>query len=191
VGAEHRLKREMLTLEGVRSIVESERGDKSGSMPWTSRFLDQADQQSGGRWSEAVLSGHDASRIVLPPHAGEPCRGDQMQLVPEGGATVAEVAAALRATRNDYERGNRECWSRIARAATTPFSTVVLTTMPLDLPEYRSLVTRAGALYHLDGFHRLVGWAWAGRLVSGATVRAIVADMAPPLPRPRGPGRRG
>jgi len=163
-------------LEAVRQIVEAERGGRDGSMPWTSRFLDQADRQSGGRWRRMELTSDEASRIVLPPHEGEPCRGDRLRLVPPGGATVAKTAAALSAMREDYAHANRECWGRIAHAAATPFSTIVLTTSPLDLVGYDSITPAVDGLYHLDGFHRLVGWAWAGRLLPDVTIQAIVAE---------------
>jgi len=169
-----------LTLDAVRHIVETERGGCGGSMPWTSRFLDQADRQSGGRWTHRLLTGDEARRIMLPPHRGEPCRGDRLRLVPPGGATVADVAAALREIQEEYARENAECWSRIARAATTPLSTIVVTTRPLDLEEFRSLAAEASRLYHLDGFHRLVGWMWAGRLGAHTAIRAIVAEIAGP-----------
>lgn len=169
-----------LTLEAVRHIVETERGGQGGSMPWTLRFLEQADRQSGGRWTRRQLTGDDASRIVLPPHQGEPCHGDRLRLVPPGGATVAEAAEALLGIQEEYARANAECWSRMSQAATAPLSTIVVTTRPLDLEEFRSLVPRAGRLYHLDGFHRLVGWMRAGRLGPRTSISAIVAEIAGP-----------
>jgi hypothetical protein len=79
--------------------------------------------------------------------------------------------------REDYAVANQECWGRIARAAATPFSTIVVTTRPLDIANYASLEPAPGRLYHLDGFHRLVGWSWAGRLLAATRVQAVVAEI--------------
>lgn len=126
-------------------------------------------------WRSVTLTGAALTSVMLPPHAGEPCRGDRRGLVPPGGLTVADAALALAAVREEYERDNPECWQRIARAAASPFSTVVLTTAPLDAADYLTLDTRHGTLYHLDGFHRLVGWAWSGRLAPAVRIQAVVA----------------
>ena len=82
----------------------------------------------------------------------------------------------LRAIRSDYEQNNPTCWGRIAEASAQPFSTLILTTAPLDADEYRSLTAEPGRLYHLDGFHRLIGWSLANRLTTGTRVRAFVAQ---------------
>lgn len=147
----------------------------SGSGPWTMRFLDVAERQFGGAWSEIELSGDEALAVILPPHAGEPCKGDRLPLVPPGGASAREAAETLRRIRRDYERANPSCWSRIAESAAAPFSALILTASPLDADDYRSVRAQPGHLYHLDGFHRLVGWAWAGRLTPMVKLNAFVA----------------
>jgi len=130
-----------------------------------------------GSWREVGIDASAALEIVLPPHNGEPCKGDRLELVPSGGATVAEAARALAAIRSSYERNNPTCWGRIAQAIDEPFSTIILTASPLDADEYRSVAPVAGRLYHLDGFHRLVGWAMAGRLGPNVKLRALVAGQ--------------
>lgn len=169
-----------MRLERVREIVLGERGGPAGSWPWTDRFLAVADRQFHGIWRRVELSGTAAAAILLPPHAGEPCRGDRLGLVPSGGATVRAAADALRSLHEDYETANRECWRRIAAAAAAPFSTIVLTPRPLRVPEFATVAAEPSCWYHLDGFHRLVGWAWAGRLTGVATVGAIVAGAPEP-----------
>jgi hypothetical protein len=148
----------------------------SGSAPWTLRFLDKADQQFGGEWHSRTLTGREALEILLPPHAGEPCKGDRLTLVDPAGATVRDAARRLAQFRENYQAANPSCWSRIEEAALAPFSGIILTPAPLDHDDYRGLEPEPGRLYHLDGFHRLVGWAWAGRL-SGTAVRvpALIA----------------
>jgi Family of unknown function (DUF6309) len=154
----------------VRQALGRGRDLASGSAPWTLGFLDQADRQFSGTWWQVELDGAAALGIILPPHLGEPCRGDRRELVPPGGASVRDVAVRLRSAAGDYARQNPECWSRIAQARLAPFSALILTTAPLALPEHATLTPRPGHLYHLDGFHRLIGWAIEGRL-EGEPVR--------------------
>jgi hypothetical protein len=100
-------------------------------------------------------------------------------LVSADGGTVADVAAKLQSIADDYARDNPSCWGRITEAADAPFSTLILTTAPLDTDEHRHLATRLvrnnDALFHLDGFHRLLGWALAGRLTPDVKIHAHVA----------------
>lgn len=164
-----------INVGALRAKLLAERGGADGSWPWTERLLARADRQFGGNWSFVNLPGPALAQVMLPPHAGEPCRGDRRGLVPPGGLTVGAAAAALALARSDYASDNPECWSRIADAAATPFSTIVLSTEPLDADDYRSVDVVPGTFYHLDGFHRLVGWAWAGRLTPGISVSVVVA----------------
>jgi hypothetical protein len=146
------------------------------SGPWTTRFLSTATAQFQGRWQSEMLAGAALEQIWLPPHAGEPCRGDRIALVPHGGANVATTAAHLRESTAAYARANPCCWSRIEAAMHEPLSPIILTTRPLDEDEYRSVrKDRGDRLYHLDGLHRLVAWALADRLTPEVRVRAFVA----------------
>jgi hypothetical protein len=163
----------------VVAAIGAERSLTEGSAPWTLGFLDVADRQFGGHWRQMTIDGPDALAVVLPPHAGEPCRGDRLALVGPGGATVERTSRRLAEVRESYMALNPTCWSRIASAAAAPFSTLVLTTSPLDADDYRSISPEAGRVFHLDGFHRLVGWAWAGRLIPGIRIRAWVTG--PPV----------
>ena len=147
----------------------------AGSAPWTRRFIDIADEQFDRRWREIELPAAEALEIWLPAHAGEPCRGDRVALTPPGGLTVREAAARLAEIRGEYQQANPSCWARINEAAAAPFSTLILTTAPLDTDDHRHLTRLPGALYHLDGFHRLIAWALAGRLTPEVTLRGHVA----------------
>ena len=140
------------------------------------KFIETAERQFGGAWQAQTLTGEEALEILLPPHAGEPCQGDRLTLVEPGGATVREVAQRLARVREAYQEANRTCWSRIEKAAVAPFSGIILTTAPLEADDYIGMTPLAGRLYHLDGFHRLIGWAWAGRLhAPQARIPAVVA----------------
>jgi hypothetical protein len=171
-----------ITLADLKARLLAERGHGRDSWPWTLRFLDRADEQFGGCWTVTTLSAIDAAGVLLPAHAGEPCRGDRMALVPAGGATVAQIADRLRDIQDVYARDNAECWRRILRASHQPFSTVVLSAAPLATREHAGLAPRAGALFHIDGFHRLVGWAFAGRLIGQATIPAVMAGELAGMP---------
>ncbi|HYN10474.1 MAG TPA: DUF6309 family protein [Vicinamibacterales bacterium] len=166
---------QLTDLPAVRARLLAERGDRTGSLRWTLEHLDAADRQFGGAWREITLDGACALRIILPAHAGEPCRGDVMPLVPREGATVREAAERLRTIESEYEAANPSCWGRIKRAADEPFSTVIVTAAPLDVEEYAGVEPRPESVYRLDGFHRLIGWAWAGRLTEAASIRAFIA----------------
>lgn len=141
--------------------------------------MESADAQFGGVWELGTLTGTAALAVVLPPHAGEPCRGDRLALVDPGGATVREAAERLMQIAAAYEQNSPSCWGRIQAAVAAPFSTLILTTSPIDTDEYRTIRPAADCLYHLDGFHRLVGWAWTGRLTADARIPAIVAGGFP------------
>lgn len=154
------------------------RGGPTGSWPWTVRLLDAADRRAAGHWRVVTIDAARALSVWLPSHAGEPCQGDRLTLVTEPGATVADAAAAFARIEAAYAKDNRSCWSRITRAAGEPFSPIALCNEPADPAGAAKTRPPEGTLFHLDGFHRLVGWAWAGRLVPGAAVRAFVADTA-------------
>jgi hypothetical protein len=165
----------VLSHDDIVAALAQGRDLKSGSAPWTLKFIERASAQFR-EWREVEIDTAAALDIILPPHNGEPCKGDRLELVPSGGATVVEATARLRAIRADYEKNNPTCWGRIAEASAQPFSTVILTTAPLDADEYGSLTHEAGRLYHLDGFHRLLGWSLANRLTTGTRVRAFIAQ---------------
>ena len=165
-----------MTRSEVIQSLGARRSLTDGSAPWTLRFVDIADKQFGGVWTPRTLTGAEALDIFLPPHAGEPCKGDRLTLIDPEGATVRDAARRLTQLRAQYEDANRSCWSRIEQAALEPFSEIILTTAPLDADDYRGMTRTPGRLYHLDGFHRLVGWAWAGRLAGNlAHIPAVVA----------------
>jgi len=176
-----------VTLQEVHETLWRSRGRTEGSGPWTGRLLDLADAGPGPDWWDVELSGADALAVVLPYHAGEPCHGDRLTLVGPEGLSVAGAAARFADIEADYARENRSCWSRIDAARRAPLSRVVLATAPIDHEEYRGLArgpASAGSdeprLYCLDGRHRLIGWALAGALGTGAVVPAHIAGAIAP-----------
>jgi hypothetical protein len=164
-----------LTVAEVIEALSKGRDLQSGSAPWTLRFLAHANAQFAGQWSAIELSGEEALAVMLPAHAGEPCRGDRRPLLESGGGTVREAALVLSRIQADYARDNASCWGRISQAGQEPISPVILTRAPLTLPDYAEVRSPVGSLFHLDGFHRLVGWALAGRLTPESRVTAALA----------------
>lgn len=164
-----------ISLPDVTAHLLAERGHDGESWPWTVRFLEMADRQFGAAWTRTVLPGPTARAVVIPPHAGEPCRGDRLELVGGVGTSVESAAGWLRTIQDQYAAANPTCWQRIQQAAQAPFSTIVVTTEPLGSVEHGGMTPAIGRLYHLDGLHRLLGWALANRLSPGASVPAIIA----------------
>lgn len=162
-------------MDSIEEACLRSRGGSHGSWPWTRKMLARADEQFGGVWRELTLSGDAALDILLPPHAGEPCKGDQLTLVADVGATVRDAGAALTQLGEAYARNNPSCTERLGFAADAPFSHVILCTAPLDWEEYAKVTPQPGAHYCIDGFHRLVAWAAAGRLTKDTTLSAWLA----------------
>ena len=158
----------VLTVDSIEEACLRSRGGSHGSWPWTRKMLARADEQFGGVWRELTIDGEAALGILLPPHSGEPCKGDQLTLVAGQGATVREAGAARTHLGDAYARNNPSCAERLGFAAGAPFSHVVLCAAPLDWEEYADVAPQTGAYYCIDGFHRLVAWAAAGRLTKDA-----------------------
>jgi len=162
-------------LKRVTASVLASRGGAHGSWPWTRKLLAAADAQFQSRWTSGSIDAAAALDIRLPAHAGEPCKGDLLTLGRGAGATVREAAAVLEKVAGAYARHNTSCMSRIEFAADAPLSQVVLCTSPLNWNEYADVAPAEGALYCIDGFHRLVAWAWKRRLASGASLPVWLA----------------
>ena len=165
----------MVTLAEIQQEILASRGGSHGSWPWTRKMLARADEQFGGPWREVALTADQALEILLPPHSGEPCRGDLLTVVGSGGATVREAARTLTSYGEAYAKNNPSCAERIGFASEAAFSHVVLCTAPLDWEEYAKVTPVDGARYCIDGFHRLVAWAAAGRISGDVTLSAWIA----------------
>lgn len=162
-------------LKHISDTVLASRGGTHGSWPWTRKMLAKADEQFANAWRELTISGDAALDVILPSHSGEPCKGDQLTLVADGGATVRDAGIALARLGEAYARNNASCAERIGFATDAPFTHLVLCTSPLDWEEYASVTPAEGAHYCIDGFHRLVAWSAAGRLNKDATLSVWMA----------------
>jgi hypothetical protein len=162
-------------LKEISDAVLASRGGTHGSWPWTRKLLARADEQFAGLWRELTIDGAAALDILLPSHSGEPCKGDQLTLVGHHGASVRDAGAALNELGDVYARNNPSCAERIGFARDAPFTRVIICTAPLDWEEYASVRPVPGAYYCIDGFHRLVAWAAAGRLKRDVSLQIWLA----------------
>lgn len=165
----------MMTVDAIEDACLRSRGGAHGSWPWTRKMLAQADDQFMRLWREVTITGDQALDILLPPHSGEPCKGDQLTLVGDQGATVRDAGAALIKLGAVYARNNASCAERIGFATDAPFTHIILCTSPLDWEEYARVTSHPKAYYCVDGFHRMVAWASAGRLTKDATLSIWMA----------------
>lgn len=165
----------VLTVDSIEEACLRSRGGSHGSWPWTRKMLARADEQFGGVWRELTIDGATALDIMLPPHAGEPCKGDLLTLVGDSGGSVRDVSVTLKEFGPAYERNNPSCTERIGFASESPFSHLVLCADPLNWEEFARVARQPRAHYCLDGFHRLVSWAAAGRLTADVQLSVWMA----------------
>jgi hypothetical protein len=142
---------------------------------WTVEMIREADRAAGGNWWALRVPGVALLDVGLPRHAGEPCQGDALELIPTGGTTVAGAVRALARQLDAYRAANRSCAGRIDRARGEPFSRILLSRRPLARPEYAGM--GPAPAYHLDGLHRLIGWGAEGRLTAEAWIDVYLAGV--------------
>ncbi|WP_224277288.1 DUF6309 family protein [Streptomyces sp. LS1784] len=128
-----------------------------------------------GRWHRVLLDGPEVLRVVLPWHLGE---DGEVELIPRTGLTVADAARRLTRLHATYATTNPLCAAKLARQATASPLPLFLSTVPMPGPDYEHLTVRGG-LIHLDGLHRMLAWATAGRLVPDRWTPAYVAGLSP------------
>lgn len=124
---------------------------------WALPLLDQLQRLASG-WQLVELDESEMSSLWLPPHAGEACHGDSMQLgATADGGTVEMTGAWLAANGAAYATANPSCWGRITFASGTAMSPIVVSSVGVGdrtKPDHARLVV-------VDGFHRVLGY-WAG-----------------------------
>jgi hypothetical protein len=157
----------------VEAALRASQDVTRGPGRWTIEMIREAERAAGGAWWALRVPGRALLDVALPRHAGEPCQGDRMELVPAGGATVEEAARALGLRLEAYRRANRSCAGRIDGARREPFSRILLSRQPLARDEYAGMP--AAPCYHVDGLHRLIAWAAEGRLTADAWIDVYLA----------------
>lgn len=128
-----------------------------------------------GRWHRVELEHTELLAVVLPWHLGE---DGEVELVPRTGLTVAAAAARLAGLGASYARTNPLCTLKLDRQAAARPRPLFLSTQAVPGEDYAGLTVRKG-LIHLDGLHRMLAWARAGRLAPGRWTPAYVAGLAP------------
>lgn len=137
--------------------------------------LDLATRQLGGTWHRVALDREDVLATVLPWHTGE---GGDRVLVDPAGTTVAEAVASLSSWEGRYAASNPVCSGKLDWHAAADPTPLFLSTRALDHPFYARLEHK-DALTHLDGLHRMLAWALAGRLPDEPRLEAYLAGPLP------------
>lgn len=137
--------------------------------------LRNAQRELGGRWHQVLLEGPEVRKVVLPWHLGE---DGEVELIPDTGLTVASAADRLAELGTSYAHSNPLCSFKLTRQHTGRRRPLFLSTRPVSGPDYACMTIRQG-LIHLDGLHRMLGWAQAGHLVPGNWFPAYVAGLTP------------
>lgn len=145
-----------VSFEEVREIFLQENPDPNfGSTGYALGLLGTANKQFGG-WARATLTFENISGVMLPPHR------HQGELVPLSGSTVSDAVKKLESIRPPHA-----CLQRIEELSSQPSSTIFLSDLPIDhpnYPDYRGLIDRGHkGLTHLDGLHRLIAAARSGK----------------------------
>ena len=160
-------------LAEVLAHFDREHPADEGTNGWARERAEQADKKLRGAWWHAELSGDEALDIQLVGH-----RHGGIELIPPHGMTVREAAKRFKEIQKDYMAASRECHDRLVRFGHDAFTPVLLSVEPptgFGVIEYERLRLRNGSLVHLDGLHRLIAWAMAGRFeperYSGSTPR--------------------
>lgn len=147
----------------VLKAFDQEHSVKEGTNDWARKRLEDANKKFGGEWYRIKLSRREALNILLVWHHDT---REGLMLISEGGSTVRDVANYWKEIKDDYRKKNKSCYEKIMRFSKDAFSSVFLSVKPITgygVAEYEKLKYRNGTLVHLDGLHRLIGWAIAGR----------------------------
>lgn len=147
----------------VLSVFDREHPTSEGTNSWARKMLENANHEFNGEWHQVQLSRKDILGILLVGHH-DPMDG--LVLIPEQGMSVRMVAKHWKDIKSIYQVKNKDCYAKITKFSEQPFSAIFLSVRPIkgyDVPEYENLEYKNNALVHLDGLHRLVAWAIAGR----------------------------
>jgi hypothetical protein len=132
------------------------------------------------KWQLVELDLEEICEKILLVNHRHPSSG--MELIPAAGMTIP---IALENFRNlltmEYSVNNKDCYDRIVAKSKTEFTTIFLSGKPIStIPEHQKLLYKPGNLIHLDGLHRLVGWAYAGKFSDAYTTNAkkLIAFIA-------------
>lgn len=114
-------------------------------------------EQQFGHWRRAILSPDDILSVMLPYH--KRCGA---VIVPPECSSVAEAIERLK-----QQPPDSLCRKKAESFSNQPPTLIFLSMAPINHPDYadyQGLVQRQyRGLTHLDGLHRLMGWALAGQ----------------------------
>lgn len=147
----------------VLSIFDQEHLIGDGTNSWARKMLENANNKFGGEWHQVQLSRKEILEILLVGHH-DPIGG--LVLIPKQGMSVRMVARRWEEIKNIYKVENKDCYAKITKFSKKPFSNIFLSVEPIkgySVSEYENLEYKKNTLVHLDGLHRLIAWAIAGR----------------------------
>jgi hypothetical protein len=148
----------------VLSSFDKEHQASDGTNSWARTMIENANHKFNGEWHLAELSRREVLRVLLVWHCDPE---DGLELIPKEGMSVEEVTEHLRKIEDEYRKRNSDCYEKIKKFSKNNFSTLFLSIEPIKgygVQQYDDLQYRKGSLVHLDGLHRLIAWALAGRL---------------------------
>lgn len=138
-------------------------------------LINKADEKFAGEWQMVSLSSFEVLNIFLPHHEHK----GSMKLIPPEGMRVKDVISHWSEINEQYKNTNSSCHEKIVNLQQKPLSTIYLSAKPLDVFEdYQKMSNTEGSLVHLDGLHRLVAWAIAGRFNDPGLEDALTAFVA-------------
>lgn len=113
-----------------------------------------------GRWRLVELELEEICEKLLLVNHHHP--SDGLELIPATGATIPLALETFRSLAAEYAVRNKDCYDHIMGKSKTEFNTIFLSNKPVStIPEHQTLLYKPGSLIHLDGLHRLIGWAYA------------------------------
>ena len=149
----------------VLQAFDKEHAVNKGTNSWARERLGNANDYFGGEWYYIRLSRKEIlSGVELIWHH-DPSSG--LKLIPETGLTVAKAKDKFLEIRQSYSRDNSDCYTKIIDFGDSAFNPIFLCTKPLKgfgIAEHEKLLHIEGNLVHIDGLHRLVAWAVAGKI---------------------------
>lgn len=150
-----------LIFSEVLAIFDNEHPIGEGTNNWARKMLNNANNKFCGEWYSTQLSRREVLNILLVWH-----RDGELELISEQGMAVWEVVRRWKEIEDEYKKKNSGCYKKIMKFSRDQFSTVFLAVKPIKgcgSTEHEKLKYQDGSLVHLDGLHRLIAWAIAGK----------------------------
>ncbi|MCC6161841.1 MAG: hypothetical protein IT182_00645 [Acidobacteria bacterium] len=168
-----RLVRSLVSRAPIDAEIRAARYPNHDPARWALPLVDALDRLATG-WQVVELDEATFAALWLPAHEGEPCHGDSMRLGDDpAGQPVRSAIEWLDVHRDAYASANPSCWGRITHAATAS-SAAPIVVSPVNVGD--RVMPPHAALVVVDGLHRAVGYALAGRRTCLAYVPMVEGE---------------